>query len=80
MDECVTVSYGKVKGKAKQYQYRQPARYERKKLKNGKTVWAYVGHMGTARRSPDLATKDARRIAEENNLLFVRGVRHNNPA
>lgn len=31
--KCVTVSYGKVSGKAKKYLYYQPAQYEARKLK-----------------------------------------------
>lgn len=78
--ETVTVSYGRVMGKAKNYPYFQPALYEKKKLKNGKIVWSYVCHLGTARRSVKLAEKDAIKFASERNCSFQFNVRHLNIA
>lgn len=78
--ETVTISYGKVRGKANNYPYFQPALYEKKKLKNGKIVWSYVCHLGTARRSIKLAERDAINFASERNCSFQPKVRHLNIA
>lgn len=74
---CVTVSYGRVRGRAKNYPYHQPAEYRMKSLSSGRVVWEYVGHLGTARRSLRLAEEDAKAYARSNKLLFIPGVRHN---
>lgn len=57
---CVTVSYGKVRGNAKNYRYWQPAMYKVVfNKKRGCLCWKYVRHLGRARRSERLATIDA---------------------
>lgn len=76
--KCVTVSYGKVTGKAKNYPYFQPALYKTAKLKNGKFVWKYCGHLGTARRSVNKATNDAKEYAKDKLIAYIDGVRNNN--
>lgn len=76
---CVTVSYGKVKGRAKQFPYWQPAIYKTYQNKEGKLVWRYVQHVGTARRSPKLAKKDALEIANKHSYIYLDGVRQWRP-
>lgn len=78
LEQCVTVSYGKVKGKAREYQYWQPAVYEVKPLKDGTLVWRYKYHTGTARRSEKLATQDALNLAKEKGIEYRKGIRHLN--
>ena len=78
---AVTVSYGRVRGKARNYPYFQPAIYKATRLKNGKIVWAYQYHLGRARRSPKLAAQDADAAVGTFNEPSVRlfGVRHLTP-
>ena len=71
-DQIITVSYGKVVGKARRFPYFQPAIYEVQQLKNGKTVYKYVNHIGTARRSYNKAENDAQNYG----LKYVEGIRN----
>ena len=71
--QCVTVSYGQVRGAARGYRYWQPALYE--SSPDG-LKWRYVQHLGTARRSERLAERDSRLLAERRQCCFVAGVRH----
>ena len=72
---AITVSYGQVKGRAKQYPYYQPAIYEPRSRKDGVVTWRYVKHVGTPRRYVTLAERDAReRVCED--TVFVPGIRH----
>jgi len=76
----ITVSYGKVVGKARQYQYWQPALYEHYVTKEGNSIFKYVQHIGVARRSAKLAKLDAKRLAEEYEYIFVENhIRNNTP-
>lgn len=72
-DECTTVSYGLVRGSAKKWKYWQAAKYKATRLKNGKLVWKYVEHFGTARRSYRLAEKEAK----SNCKLYLEDIRNN---
>ena len=76
MNQVITVSYGKVSGKAKNYPYFQSALYEPSYIKS-RDHFAYklVGHLGTARRSYKLAKQDAENYAKERNCLFKEGIR-----
>jgi hypothetical protein len=73
---CVTVSYGIVRGKAKQYQYYQAAIYRAVPRKDGILTWRHLYHTGTARRSAKLAEQDAMEIALEKGYPYVPNVRH----
>ena len=73
---CVTISYGKVYGNARQYKYWQPALYRKTLLKNGTLKWRYVKHLGIARRSLDLAKKDALKYCGET-VPFIENIRNN---
>lgn len=75
--QCITISYGKVKGKAKEYRYIQPALYEAKHRKDGVLTWRYLHHLGIARRSDKLAEKDAQEFANEYKIPLLKGIRHN---
>ncbi len=77
---CVTVSYGQVKGRAKNYRYYQAAKYVCGKRADGKPIWQYVAHLGTARRSFRLALADALEQAESLQCDFIAGIRRYNPA
>lgn len=72
---CVTVSYGKVSGKAKKYQYWQPALYQIHYRKDGIAVWKYIKHLGRARRSERLATQDAIDFHKELGAIYLEGIR-----
>jgi hypothetical protein len=74
---CITVSYGRVKGVAKQYRYVQACEYRTGILRDGTRVWKLVGTCGIARRSDRLAEDDAREVARERDCRFLVGVRHN---
>jgi hypothetical protein len=73
------VSYGRVQGKAAQYQYWQPAIYFRHALKDGRQVWKYYDHLGTARRSYRLANSDARELAARLAIPCLGGIRQWTP-
>ena len=68
----ITTSYGKVRGKAKNYPYFQAALYTDKQLKNGRYVWFYVCHLGRAYRSIRLATIAAKNFGYQ----YKENVRH----
>jgi hypothetical protein len=74
--DCVTVSYGQVKGRARQYRYWQPARYTIHTTHDGRRIWKYACHLGVARRSERLARQDARRYAVAEGVRYIEGVRH----
>jgi hypothetical protein len=78
--ECITLSYGLVRGAAKNYPYHQPARYESRVTRDGRTVWSYVGHCGLARRSSRLAIRDAQALAASLGIEYRDYVRHNHAA
>ena len=74
----VTVSYGKVSGRARQYRYWQPAVYEKvNRKKDGLPVYKYLFHVGTARRSERLAYQDAIAISERYRYTYKPGIRNN---
>jgi len=75
----VTVSYGRVRGSARNYPYYQPAKYARHTTTDGRVVWKYVEHCGIARRSLKLAQQDALELAERLNCDFLDNVRQWNP-
>ncbi len=77
--KCVTVSYGRVRGKAKNYPYFEPAVYFAKRTKDGIVKWVLDYSCGGARRSARLAEQDARAIAAEKNIPFIFGVRQYHP-
>lgn len=64
--QIVTVSYGLVSGKAKNYPYYQPALYEAVEIKSkGHLAWKKVKHLGSARRSRKIAEQDAKDFAQQ---------------
>ena len=73
---CVTVSYGLVRGTAKQWRYHQPAVYRVVETKAGNLQWRYIRHAGTARRSYKLAERDAMKLAWKMGIPFVHGIRN----
>jgi len=73
---CVTISYGKVRGGARNWRYWQPALYCKVLQKNGKLKWHYLQHLGIARRSRKLAMLDANNFAHQYGCPFIEGVRH----
>jgi hypothetical protein len=73
--ECVTTSYGKVRGAARRYQYFQPATYVASRLASGELVWRYAGHVCRARRNWRLTNQDAATYAEQHNILLLGGIR-----
>jgi hypothetical protein len=76
MQRCITVSYGRVSGKAKLYRYWEPAIYiASTRKRDGKLVWKLDYACGNARRSERLAKMDALEIAERMRIPFVEGVR-----
>lgn len=75
--QCVTLSYGKVIGNAKRYPYWQGAIYETRKTKKGILIWQYVSHVGTARRSKQLAMRDIEAFSAQHNIPIITGVRNN---
>lgn len=60
---CVAVSYGRVRGRARNYRYYEPVVYEAKALKDGTLVWILAYACGHARRSYRLAAQDAEAVA-----------------
>ena len=72
---CITVSYGRVRGTARNYRYYEPVIYRAKLLKNGLLVWVVDRACGHARRSPRLALQDAEVLAERYSLPYIEGVR-----
>lgn len=80
MTNCIiTVSYGQVRGSARNYPYYQPAKYIRHTTSDGRTVWKYVEHCGTARRSPKLAEQDARFMAKLLGCDYLDNIRNWKP-
>ena len=73
---AITVGYGQVKGKAKEYPYLQPILYEVKARRDGVLTWRHVKHFGTPRRSNKLATRDAQLLAEQMGVSFLPKIRH----
>lgn len=71
---CITVSYGRVRGKAAQYPYFQPCRYVAHRRRDGVMVWTLDAVLATPRRSTRLATEDAMSYVTED-CPFVAGVR-----
>jgi hypothetical protein len=77
---AVAVSYGEVRGKAKEYPYFQPTLYRaRARKRDGIPTWRHIRHLGVARRSRNLAEKDARDFSEELNATLLPGIRHGSP-
>lgn len=74
--KCITVSYGQVKGKARDYPYFQPAIYESYTTKDGRKLWKYIKHIGVARRSVKLCEKDTVDLSRKLDLLYIKKVRH----
>jgi len=74
--KIVTVSYGRVRGRARNYQYWEPAIYQLGFRKNGKAVWL-LDHLTNyrARRSYTLAEQDAKQYAQDNSLEYLSEVR-----
>lgn len=75
MRYCVTVSYGRVRGKARNYPYFQPCIYGEHITKDNRKVWKLNRVLGIARRSANLAKKDALEIAKNRNIPFINGIR-----
>ena len=76
-DRCVTVSYGKVAGSAKQWEYQQSALYTiSARKRDGRPTWRYRRHLGIARRSPRLAQRDCQEWADRYGCGVIDGVRH----
>lgn len=71
----ITISYGRVRGKAKNYPYFQPCMYEEYTTKDGRKVWKLSKVLGRARRSIRLAEKDALSYCKEYNVLYKSGIR-----
>ena len=70
---CVTVSYF-----ASGYRYWQPAFYVVKTTKDGRRIWKYDGHAAPRpKRSLDLAILDAKALAREHDIPYLRYVRNN---
>lgn len=77
--QCITVSYGLVVGKAKDYPYFQPAIYNSCVRKDGVRIWKYERHVNIkARRSQRLAYNDAIGYAVEKDIPYLPHVRNNN--
>lgn len=74
-NKVVTVSYGRVKGKAKSYPYYQPCIYREYTKKNGEKVWKLYRVLGIARRSYKLAEMDALDFCDEYDCEYRRGIR-----
>lgn len=74
--ECITVSYGRVRGRAAQYPYFQPAVYRLHTTRDGRKLWRYSHHAGTARRSHRLANLDTAALAQSLGIPVIPGVRH----
>lgn len=77
--KCITVSYGRVAGKMKNYPYFQPVLYEEYTTKDNRKLWKYVDHIGTPRRSIDLAKYDAKEISKQDSIPYIPGVRNWTP-
>lgn len=78
--KCVTVSYGKVSGRAKQYHYVQPALYELIwSEQHLKYKWVYLEHLGRTRRSDKLALNDALEYSYKYNIPYIKNIRNNSP-
>jgi hypothetical protein len=73
--KCVTVSYGRVKGKAKQFAYHQPCLYQEYQTKSGSRVWKLVQPLGRARRSRKLAIEDASYFCHECEVPYIENIR-----
>jgi hypothetical protein len=76
MQRCVTVSYGRVRGRARKWRYWEPAIYHEYQLKDGRIVWKLERACGGARRSERLAENDAHEVAKAENIPFLDGIRH----
>lgn len=80
MIQVTTVSYGRVRGRAKQYPYWQACLYEfRPRKSDGKMTAWLVGTIGAAYRSEAKATLDAVNYAQANNILYHSCVRQYTP-
>lgn len=79
MAQCITLSYGNVKGAAKRYPYWQGALYETRHNRNGVLIWSYICHVGTARRSKSKAECDIREYSKACKVIHLDGIRNNNP-
>lgn len=73
--KIITVSYGRVSGKAKNYPYYQPCMYEAYTTKDGRRVWKLSKVLGIARRSQRLAREDAMKYCRQYNLGYEVGIR-----
>lgn len=73
--KCITISYGRVKGKAKNYPYYQPCMYEQYITKDGRKVWKLYKVLGTAHRSERLAREDAMKYCRQYHLAYESGIR-----
>ena len=73
---CVTVSYGRVRGRARQYPYFEPCIYKTHLTKDGRLLWKLHSLGGTrARRSYGLAVEDAIKISHEKMVPYLSGIR-----
>lgn len=78
--KCITVSYGRVRGRARRFQYWQPAVYREGRTKSGKLVWKLHSLPDfVARRSYRLAEQDAKAWGVGIGLPYFEHIRHNQP-
>jgi hypothetical protein len=75
MNQCVTVSYGRVYGKAKNYPYYQPCIYEEYITQKNEKKWKLKQVRGAARRSFSFALREAVIISQKENIPFLSGIR-----
>ena len=74
---CYTVSYGKVRGKAKQYPYYQTAMYQQYVTKDCRCIWKYIRHCDRAYRSYNKAEKLTKILSLQDNIPYIQGIRNN---
>ena len=78
-NQCLTVSYGRVRGIAKNYPYHQPCIYEEYIIQTGenkgKKVWKLVRTAGPARRSLNIVYRDVKNLSKQLNIPFIEGIR-----
>ena len=74
-NKVITVSYGRVAGKAKSYPYHQPCVYREYTKKNGEKVWKLWRVLGIARRSYRLAERDALEFCSDYRCDYKSGIR-----
>lgn len=77
--KCITVSYGLVVGRAKEWTYYQPALYEMKYVKKHQFWrWKYITHLEKAHRSYNLTKKIAQDLCKSEKAFYLDGIRNNN--